>query len=498
MNKILYVVLMVSFLALIGFNIKASAITSYTDASPISLNQSYVGTLGNTDGHFYKVTLPANGQLKVSMKNVTDKKWEITLRDSKANEIEKFYTDDTEYADGSNFTKAGLPAGTYYIIIENYSSARQTAYTFETSFTAGDYYEKEFNNSVTTANNIKLNKTYEGIIAESNDLDFYKFKLDDAGQVNVKMKNRSGTTWRLTVLNDKGEVLKNFDTDNSELVKGNTEKAIGLPKGTYYVKVEPSSYTIDNPYKLTVDYVKGNTYEKEFNNTITTANKISLNKLYKGVIQNSDDDDFYKVNLPSSGNVTLSLSTRAGSRWYVHIQDEKGVIYDYFQTDNSELVKGRNAVKVGLPKGTYYIKVAPYESTIDRPYTLKVAFKASATGYEKEHNDTLTTATKVTLNKAIKGTLNNKTNSDTDFYKFVISKTTNVKITMTQSPKTMWINRLYNSKGNEISSFYTDDSELAKKQYSITLRLKKGTYYYQVSSHISTLWKPYTLKITKK
>lgn len=498
MKKILCTMLIVAFITLFIFNEKASALTSYTDASPISVNQEYMGTLGNADDHFYKITLPTAGQLKVSMENVTDKKWEVTIRDSKANELEYFTTDSTDYADGSNFTKVGLPAGTYYIVIGNYSSARQTAYKFKTSFTESNYYEKEFNDTVTIANPIELNKTYEGIMSDSYDKDFYKVNLTDAGKINVKMKNISGVTWQVYILNGKGETLKSFKTDSSELVKGNTDKEIGLAKGTYYVQVESYSYGSDQPYKLTVNYKKSSLYEKEFNNSITTANSISLNKRYKGTIQDSYDNDFYKIKLPSAGNVNLSISTRPGSQWYVHIQNERGDIYDYFYTDMSELVKGRSSINIGLPKGTYYIKVAPNNYAVDVPYTLEADFKASKTAYEKEFNDTLTTATKISLNKAVKGTLSNKNSSDKDFYKFVLSKTTNVKFTMTQRPGTSWENNIYDSKGNTVTYFYTDSSELAKKNYSMTLRLKKGTYYYRVSPNTSTVWKTYTLKISKK
>lgn len=494
LKKIIFTLIFAFMLSILCFKLNASAITSYSTASTISFNEQYSASLPNySTKHFYKINLPQDGQIKVSMKNKTGSQWNVSVHDSNGNFIDDFLTEDDAFASGSNDVKVGLAKGTYYIVIENEDDASGVTYQFDVSFIESSYFEKEFNNSVSTADNFELNKTYKGIISSYKDTDFYKVVVPKSGNITIKLKNVSGSEWEGTFLDANGNTMTTIYSDNSELVKGSSSVDIGLPKGTYYFKLEDGKY--NSEYALTINYKESAYFEKEFNNSITSANNIALNKYYEGTIQHSSDVDFYKFTLPSAGSVNLSLSTLPKSEWYVHLQNAQGEIYEYFYTDDSELVKGRNSVNIGLPKGTYYVKVGSYSNTIGRPYTLKASFKASKTAYEKEFNNTLTTANAIKLNTNITGVINNQDSSDVDFYKFTVPTTSNVKIRMSQKSGASWYTSLYNSQGSLIHDRYTDSSELVKGSTITTLRLNKGTYYYRVSNYNYANWTPYTFNI---
>ncbi|WP_010302335.1 pre-peptidase C-terminal domain-containing protein [Kurthia senegalensis] len=494
MKKIIFTLVFAFMLSVFCFKLNASAITSYSTASTISFGEQYSSSLPNySTKHFYKISLVADGQIKVAMKNKTGSQWTVSVHDSNGNFIDNFETDDSEFASGSDYVKVGLAKGTYYIIVENEDDASGVTYQFDVNFTESPYFEKEFNDSVSTANAIALNKTYKGTISSSQDEDFYKVVLPKSGNIKIQIKNLANSEWRGDFLNASGKVLTSIYSDDSELVKGYSTVEVGLPKGTYYFKLHSGKYNAEYAFKL--NYQQSEYFEKEQNDTITSANKIALNQYYQGTLQHNSDEDFYKFTLTTPGTVNLSLSTLPNSKWYVHLQNAKGEVYDYFYTSDSELVKGRASVNISLPKGTYYILVDGYSNTTDLPYTLKASFKASKTAYEKEFNNTLTTATPIKLNTNITGVINNQNDSDVDFYRFTVPATSNVRIRMSQKSNVRWYTSLYNSQGSLIHDQYTDSSELVKGNSFTTLRLKKGTYYYRVSNYDSAKWELYNFNI---
>ncbi|MCM3391508.1 MULTISPECIES: hypothetical protein [Cytobacillus] len=94
-------------------------------------------------------------------------------------------------------------------------------------------------------------------------------------------------------MNSSGQVFESFITDDSEMVSGDASRAVGLPAGTYYIKIENYSGAIGVNYEFKVQYTQSNYYEKEFNDSLTAANAIELNKVYAGMLRRYDDKDFY-------------------------------------------------------------------------------------------------------------------------------------------------------------------------------------------------------------
>ncbi|MER1999546.1 MAG: hypothetical protein ABS882_07210 [Lysinibacillus sp.] len=476
---------------------KANAITSYGSAVNINVNTEYKGTLpSSSTDHFYKFTIPANGKVELTIKNVPGAKWSGKIVNSQGTTIDTVTSENGSFANGWNKTFTGLAAGTYYAVIENYSSAVGKPYAFSVDYTTGNYYEKEQNNTLTTANQIEVNKQYEGVIHDYNDEDFYKFTLHQSGNVKFSMNNVPHAKWYARLYNSNGDKYAEFYTNDSELVLGKSAIEVGLPKGTYYIKINNYTSSVDVPYKMTVGFTKSDLYEKEFNNTVATATSFKLNNSYKGSLQGYNDTDFYKFTLNGAGNVNLSMSTLEGASWRVLIQNAKGVIVESFTTKHTGVTSKVATVNVGLPKGTYYVNISNSTSTIYKPYTLKINFKASSNGYEKEPNNTFTTATPIPLNTTVNGVINNHS-SDKDYYKFVVPASGNMKFSLPQKPGISWYYTVYDSKGNRISSGYTNGNDFAKGFWTSTLYLKKGTYYFYVSNSNNSRLVPYTVKISQ-
>ncbi|MBK0291313.1 hypothetical protein IAE22_03335 [Bacillus sp. S34] len=486
---------MILFCVIVAFSLLGTKpIPTYaaiSNAVPIEVNKAYSGALheGKNEEDFYKFSLPSDGNVTLSMKQKAGVTWNVTILNNKGEVFESLQTDDSELIEGNAAVQVGLPKGTYFIQISPYGSdPYNQRYEFKVGFAVSNNYEKEFNSSLATANAMNVNQSYKGTLSDGNDQDIYKVTVPNDGNVTLSMKQKTGIRWYASIQTSSGKVMEELTTDDSELIDGYASKEVGLPKGTYYVQVSDDSYSENEPYEVKVGFVKSDNYEKESNNSLTAANKMNLNQSYKGSINSSNDKDVYKVDLPSDGNLTLSMKQRAGVRWSVSILNPKSQNFDSFITDDSELIDGYETMQVGLPKGSYYIAVEPDSYSEDEPYEIKTAFAASNT-YEKEFNNTLTTANSINLNQVYKGTINNS--NDKDIYKIVVPNDGNVALSMKQKAGAEWHAQLQNSSGYVYKDFITNGDELVSGNASVQTWLKKGTYFAVIENDSYTEDIPY-------
>jgi CTP-dependent riboflavin kinase len=460
----------------------------------IDLNKAYSGklTYDQTEA-YYKITLPSDGNVTLSIKQQAGASWYGSILNSKGETYNDVITSSSDSTMGNATTEVGLAKGTYYVIIEDYYGTLQKNFQFTVNFTAGSTFEKEFNDTVATATAMKLNQTYKGNLSYD-DVDYYKITLPEDGNVTLSMSQLAGNSWYTRIQNEKGDVYTYLVTDSSNSVKGNATTEIGLPKGTYYLVVDSDYGAVNKPYEIKAAFEASNYYEKEFNNTVATANTMKLNKTYKGEI-GYDDQDYYKITLPSDGVVTLSMNQTPSAQWYAHIQNSKGDIFEDLYTDSSSLVKGKATTVVGLPKGTYYIYVDNNFGAQHKQYEIKAAFKAT-NYYEKEFNNTLAKANPITLNKSYKGRIRDY--SDQDVFKINVTKDSTLVLSINQLAETQWAGHIQNSNGKIFKEFYTEESGLVSGQKNVEVTLKKGTYYLVLYSGSNASQKTYEFKVSLK
>ncbi len=99
---------------------------------------------------------------------------------------------------------------------------------------------------------------------------------------------------------ENGAKLEHFDSSEGNKVISYYEYRICVPAGTYYLNIDPSFIVSSGAPSTTYYYTfeAGNYYEKEPNGGIPTANPISLDKEYTGVIGGYDDaGDYYSFNV---------------------------------------------------------------------------------------------------------------------------------------------------------------------------------------------------------
>ncbi len=357
---------------------------STATADRILVNTTYYGNLDMYgDDDYYRVSITSNGYVELTFNHeyITDSEecWNVSLLDSEGNKImgsgvkgndEKF-----------TFVPMGLPAGTYYVKIDNsWLEHSDVTYNFQVKFTASSVWETEFNDQTSAADEISVNTTYYGNLDEYRDYDYYWFRINDNGYIKLNFNHEyipnTETCWNVSLLDSEGDGVINFG------VQGNDESftyvPIGLPAGTYYVKIDNSWIEhSDVTYNFQVKFTASSVWETEFNNQTATADEISVNTTYYGNLDEYGDSDYYwlKTNTKGYANITFKHPYISGSDayWIVKLLDSDGntVIEKYVKGNQKSVTLGKKLIS----SETYYVQI--YNSWIehsDVTYNFKVNF----------------------------------------------------------------------------------------------------------------------------
>ena len=346
---------------------------THITANLIQTGAVYTGNLScEQDIDYYKFDLPQAGNIVINFVNpIGDGSftWKVSLLsvDEYGEEKEYDFIRAGEKAN-NNMNKWRLPAGTYYVKVEKYYSYYSNEdYKLKINYVqeSSSLYEQEVNNNYLAANKIKSEKMYTANLDNSNDIDYYQFKLDTPGRVSINFispPNHKSDTWRVELLTiDQYGDETVIDSANLGSSVNNTLNKWRLSKGIYYIKVRYNWYFSNSDYKLKVTFKEeaASAYEQENNNTFTEANKIKIGKKYTGNLSNTSDTDYLKFTTPKKGKYTFEFSNTQlqTNGWRVYIctinkygEEKKIAEYDFGKSKQNKQV-------LSLSKGTYYIKV---------------------------------------------------------------------------------------------------------------------------------------------
>jgi len=466
---------------------------TYGTANKISVGDKMPGNISSSgDVDWYKFTTSADGYITVDFEHeLFDNSyefWYMYIYDVTG--TKKVVTDSYYVVKGNANCKTaeiGVPAGTYYIKIIPRSSYdwSNRDYSICVNFTKASDWETEFNNERQTADTIKVNKTYQGAIVSTADVDWYKFTTSADGYITVDFEHElfdnSYDFWYMYIYDATG--TKKVVTDSYYAVKGNANcktAEIGVPAGTYYVKIVPrSSYDWSNKtYSICVNFTKNSNWETEFNDDQTTADVIKVNQTYQGAIVSTADVDWYKFTTTADGYITVNfehdLLDKNYDLWYFYLYDASGA--NNILGNSYYAVKGnanRETAEIGVPAGTYYIKIVPRSSYdwSNITYSVSVNFKETSK-WEKEKNNVWENANEIEKNQSISGTIHGT--SDVDWYKFNVAADCEVAIEFSHelinASDNRWAVYLYDETGtSQILKVYSAGSERTKTSSYVAL-----------------------------
>jgi len=343
-------------------------------ATPIQLNKATTGTLTFSAGTaWYKITLPSAGRFDIMFggDHKTTGSWGIALYDASKNSL----WSGTRSADNtvdSTVCTTGLPAGTYYIRVVS-SGANDLSYRLTPKFAASSSWEAEDNNTIVAANAISCNKETNGCLQNSSDVDWYKITLSSAGKLELVLNGdyRDSESYALALHDASNKAIwsEHCQMNNTKAI---TACTIGLPKGTYYIKVASTYSNKDNySYTVTPKFSASSEWEAELNDTIATANNTALGKRTYGNLQSSSESDWFKIDLTKPGTFAVSFLSeyKESGSLYVRLYDATNSVL------KSELFKTNKTVPSlvctkELDAGTYFIQVQAFFSVQNLSYEL--------------------------------------------------------------------------------------------------------------------------------
>ena len=242
--------------------------------------------------------------------------------------------------------------------------------------------EKEPNNSAQQATAMTLGNSYSGAISSSSDEDWFKVTLPSAGKFTLSLGHnykKDYGRWDVELYAaDKATELHSESWSNKST--GTDSFTMGLKAGTYYVRVDDygwGSTVAGETYTLRSDFSASPYWEEEVNDDANAAKSMTLGASYSGIIDDSSDEDWFKVTLPSAGKFTLSLGhnyKKDYGRWDVELYaaDKATELHSESWSNKST---GTDSFTMGLKAGTYYVRVDDYgwgSTVAGETYSLKV------------------------------------------------------------------------------------------------------------------------------
>ena len=344
------------------------------NAATISVNQNRRATsIDSWDTDWYKFSIAKQGVVQITFSNQqdSDADWSVKLTDASGEEIDDY--DAPATTSSRTYTKIGLPAGTYYVKVYGDYDAEGLWYDLLVSYTASTSWETELNDRFEYADTISTGRTVYGSTREPYEYDWYKFSISKPGMVQLSFSNqqasRGGWDVTLTDANTKEITSYDFDATTASRLGGK----IGLPAGTYYVKVYSDYNSHGLQYNFKVNYTASSNWETELNNVFENADPITLGKTIYASSMDGYEKDWFKFSLSKTTKVQVFFNNdqHSDGRWTVTLTDSNAKEISSYRFDASN--KGGSTPTMTLSKGTYYIEVYPNYACDGYNYNLRVA-----------------------------------------------------------------------------------------------------------------------------
>lgn len=274
---------------------------------------------------------------------------------------------------------------------------------------------------------------------------WYQFTLEKDGMVSFSFAHeklnvtRDTVAWRIEFAAEKpvidtgiggiagiGGISTNdnlYTLNSNAYDTTNVSPAVGLPAGTYRIKVTPVNEAAEGiPYSLRLSY-SDVFCETEDNGSSNGADELPLDKEITGSLYGAADVDYYKVTTAEDGYVNIRLThAKVSGRENVNLYHIS--FYDMsnnllYEANSSGSETELNSIRIGAEKGSYLIKVEGGVSSAMDPYTGTYGLKVTAaanSNWEKESNDTTSLANAVTPGVAYGGDI--RSTSDVDYYTY--------------------------------------------------------------------------------
>lgn len=351
-------------------------------AEPADINTTLSGTVIALDYDYYALNSPADGNISFSCTSDSPTYTIVQMRDALGNTMASLTVSNT--SGELSATVYQLAAGIYYLVVLGNDEA---SYSVSNSLVSPSIpNDTEPNGDATVALPLASDITTSGHIGYyytdgSYDVaDFYQIEMPEDGDLTIQIDNDPGNYIVLNLYDDNGTSYINGLGDEGQ--PGFEYTTYALESGTYYIRVS---------INLTPDYCgyhlswtstpTTHINDIEPNDSPETATLINLNETNTGHIMHRrhggsyDLADFYKVELPENGSLSLSIFN--GNNNYINIALYSGDGTTYYDAAYGQGLAGVILNVNNLDAGLYCIKVYGDLTTYYSGYEFSGSFTTS-------------------------------------------------------------------------------------------------------------------------
>ena len=264
-----------------------------------------------------------------------------------------------------------LVAGTYYFKIDGYANENYTVRTFFTS--ANESFSESLdvnNNAVGNANPVSLDTTYNGMLGENDEIDFYSFTvLSGTHTINIS----ANESVYFSVYSTTGEKIAGTFAAYRKASTGtaNWSESVSLNAGTYCLKISKYSYSCF--YSFSINSIHRHSYNYSYTVKPTTSSNgydvysCSCGAKYTTNVKSPKPLGAVKIKSVKSQSkkhqIKAIWNTKSGASGYQ--------IY-YSRNKNFKKLAAKKTVKGGKTKSyvgknftkgkKYYVKVRAYKN----------------------------------------------------------------------------------------------------------------------------------------
>lgn len=352
---------------------------TFATATEFSINQTIKGNArynfnGQSDADdYYKTKLPYDGTIKLMIEgtNLSGNNNHLYFygydgRKGNGTILARYLANNSNQPHNKTFYDTvylfGRAVDSFYIRI---APGAAFSYKFRYEIIDTSTNDLEPNDNFSTAIETQENQLMKGHsrynYAGNTDLDdYYVFRLKKNGTLKLMVKgtNMSGSNNYLYMYGydgrkGNGTILARYLANNSNQAHKttffDTFYLYGRATDSFYFRIAPgAAYSYEFSYQMIDTAIT----DKEQNNSIANSTSIELNKNTLGIIGysssgNTDQDDYYKLVIPSKGSVRIACqiaNTGGGPGYtYLYAYDQRklsGTIMAKYIANNSSIAKG--------------------------------------------------------------------------------------------------------------------------------------------------------------